>query len=79
MVTLLFSVRGLVPLARSQDRRAVYKPFLDRALKASILPAPPNYPFRDPKYHLIETIRPLIELHWGVLVAGSLVMFSQAA
>ena len=30
------------------------------------LPAPPNYPLRDPKYHLIETIRPLIEVHWGV-------------
>ena len=29
-------------------------------------PAPPNYPLRDPKYHLIETIRPLIEVHWGV-------------
>ena len=29
---------------------------------------PPNYPLRDPKYHLIETIRPLIEVHWGVLV-----------
>ena len=23
-------------------------------------------PTRDPKYHLIETIRPLIEVHWGV-------------
>ena len=22
-------------------------------------PGPPNYPLRDPKYHLIETIRPL--------------------
>ena len=30
-------------------------------------PAPPNYPLRDPEYHLIETIRPLIELHGGVL------------
>ena len=29
-------------------------------------PAPPNYPLRDPIYHLIETIRPLIEVHWGV-------------
>ena len=26
---------------------------------------PPNYPLRDPKYHLMETIRPLIEVHWG--------------
>ena len=32
------------------------------------VPAPPNYPLRDPKYHLIETIRPPIEVHWGVLV-----------
>ena len=29
-------------------------------------PAPPNYPLRYPKYHLIETIRPLIEVLWGV-------------
>ena len=31
-------------------------------------PTPPNYHLRYPKYHLIQTIRPLIELHWGVLV-----------
>ena len=30
------------------------------------VPAPPNYHLRHPKYHLIETIRPLIEVHWGV-------------
>ena len=29
------------------------------------VPAPPNYPLRYPKYHLIETIKPLIEIHWG--------------
>ena len=29
------------------------------------LPAPPNYPLRYPKYHLIETIRPLKKVHWG--------------
>ena len=23
-------------------------------------------PFRGPSYHLMETIRPLIEVHWGV-------------
>ena len=33
----------------------------------SYAPAPPNYPLRHPKYHLIETIRPLIELHLGGL------------
>ena len=27
------------------------------------LPAPPNYPVRDRKYHLVETIRPLIEAY----------------
>ena len=27
---------------------------------------PPNYPFRYPKYHPIETLRPLIEVHWGL-------------
>ena len=29
-------------------------------------PAPPNYPLRNPKYHLIETIRPLTKVNWGV-------------
>ena len=29
------------------------------------MPAPPNYPLRHPKYHIIETIAPLIEVHWG--------------
>ena len=29
-------------------------------------PAPRNYPLRDRKYHRTETIRPSIELHWGV-------------
>ena len=27
---------------------------------------PPNYPSRYPKYHLIETIGPLIEVGWGI-------------
>ena len=27
-------------------------------------PAPPNYPLRYPKYQLMETIRPGIEVHW---------------
>ena len=31
------------------------------------LPAPPNYPLRYPKYHLIQTIRPLIEVHCGTV------------
>ena len=30
----------------------------------------PNYPLRHPKYHLVETIRPLIEVHWGVHMLG---------
>ena len=30
------------------------------------IPAPPNCPLRNPKYHQIETIRLLIEVHWGV-------------
>ena len=34
-------------------------------LKSDYQPAPPYYPLRDPKYHLTETIRPLIEVHWG--------------
>ena len=33
------------------------------------LPALPDYPLRHPKYHLIETIRPSIEVLWGVYVA----------
>ena len=35
-------------------------------LKTGIPPGPPNYPLEDPKYHLIQTIWPLIEVHWGV-------------
>ena len=31
-----------------------------------LIPAPPNNPLRYPTYHLKETIRPLIELHWVV-------------
>ena len=35
-------------------------------LSASITSiAPPNYPLRCPKYYLIETMRPLVEVHWG--------------
>ena len=30
------------------------------------LTSTPNYPPRHPKYHRIETTRPLIEVHWGV-------------
>ena len=29
------------------------------------IPASPNCPLRQPKYHLIETTRPLIQVHWG--------------
>ena len=29
-------------------------------------PAPPNYPLRHLKYHLMQTIRPLIGVHWRV-------------
>ena len=29
-------------------------------------PAPPNYPLRYPIHQPVETIRPLIEVHWGV-------------
>ena len=37
-----------------------------RGLKDHKIPAPPNYPLRYPKYHLIETIRPLVvEVHGG--------------
>ena len=30
----------------------------DRSVILGAEPAPPNYPLTDPKYHLIETIRP---------------------
>ena len=30
---------------------------------AAILPAHPNYPLRDPKYHLIRTAMLFIEVH----------------
>ena len=29
-------------------------------------PAHPNCPLRNPKYHRIDPIRPLVEVHWGV-------------
>ena len=32
------------------------------------IPAPPNYPFRHPNYHLMETMRPFIDVPWGVQV-----------
>ena len=35
-------------------------------MKAVPQPRAPIYPLRDPKYHQIETIWPLIELHWGI-------------
>ena len=35
-------------------------------LKPGSPSAPPNYTLGYPKYHLIETIRPLIHVHWGV-------------
>ena len=35
-------------------------------VKHSFPPAPPNCPLRNPKYHQLETTRPLIEVHWGV-------------
>ena len=28
---------------------------------------PTNYSLRYPKYHLIETINPVMEVHWGVM------------
>ena len=28
-------------------------------------PATPNYPLRDPKYHLLEIIWPSMKVHWG--------------
>ena len=36
-----------------------------RWLQVLLLPEPPNCPLRHQKYHLIETRRPLIEIHWG--------------
>ena len=40
------------------------------ALGAPKISGAPNYPLRDPKYHLIDIIRPLIEVHWGGLVGA---------
>ena len=47
-------------------RCRVQRPYTVRALSGTFFAAPSNYPLRDPKYHLVETIRPLMELHWGV-------------
>ena len=40
--------------------------FKEQTHQSRYLPATPHYPLRHPKYHLIETTRPLIEVHWGV-------------
>ena len=56
-------------IARAAARRGLATTLLERCPRDSslrYLPEPPNYPLRHPKYHLIETIRPLIEVHWGV-------------
>ena len=39
------------------------------------VPATPNYSLRNPKYHLLENARPLIEVPWTVYVHGA---FQQA-
>ena len=38
------------------------------AVNQQKLPAPPKYPLGHHKYHLIETVRPIIQVYWGVLV-----------
>ena len=40
--------------------------------KGALLPAPPNCPLRHPNYHLAETIRPSIEVHWGLFKGARL-------
>ena len=40
---------------------------IHRSWSCGARPAAPNYPLRCPKYHLIESIRPLMEVHGGVL------------
>ena len=50
------------PAPHGSRRRLRYRRSFMRLPKGGRLPALPNY---TPNYHLIETVRPLIGVHWG--------------
>ena len=71
MIFSLYTPFFYLPQDHSPFRRILYNP--DIFLKYPIFyllqdadTAPPNHPLRYPIYQLIETIRPLIEVHWGI-------------
>ena len=47
-------------------KRCVHSSGPGQLPKECNVPVPPNSPLGHPKYHPIETIRPVIEVHWGV-------------
>ena len=49
------------------------------AIRRGLLPAPPNSTLRDPIYHLIETIRPLVEVHRGGGEVGTTISTTTAS
>ena len=49
----------------SQWRDVSYSETMLR-IKMAMFQHPPNFPLRYPKCHLIESIRPQIEVRWGV-------------
>ena len=67
-VKVPYTHNGANPLWSGSVHNYTRTGFNERALSIPLLGsqhrvAPPNYPLRHPKYHLIETIRPLIEVH----------------
>ena len=57
------SIRKYLDL-RAKHHAESYRRDLAKKRCSRCVAAPPNYPLRDPKNHLIETIRPLMEIHW---------------
>ena len=55
-----------VQVKPKKERLKVYSSQVNSSQAASSQPAPPNYPLRYPEYHLIETVRLFMEVHWGV-------------
>ena len=62
----MFDQKALRSLGLRMARVRTESDPLQKGSWSIYLPAPPNYPVRYPKYHLIESIRPLREVHWGV-------------
>ena len=71
-------VRYSSSLCHTMEYYTMYSTMLSQPSKKEVYPAhaggarntastPPNYPVRYPTYHLIESIRPFMEVPWRVL------------